>query len=129
MLELRVALFPRAGTAEDSAVLDDEVLQISAQRAAAAIPVLPGSESFMTGILPMRPRLRLDPHSYKKFCRQVVARDNWSAKSVAQETICMFITNNYAVSRARGDSNLITLCPGCHAQLHGSRSENYRPRE
>jgi predicted HNH restriction endonuclease len=27
-------------------------------------------------------------------------------------------------SGSDGDSNLITLCAGCHAQLHASRSEN-----
>ena len=85
------------------------------------------SESFVTEMVPKRPRLRLGPHWYKELCRQVLARDNWRCQVCGS-------SNNLQVHHQQlrsqqgsdEDSNLITLCAECHAQLHGSRSENHR---
>jgi 5-methylcytosine-specific restriction endonuclease McrA len=91
------------------------------------VPVLLRSESFVTEMVPKRPRLRLGPHWYKELCRQVLARDNWRCQVCGS-------SNNLQVHHRQlrsqqgsdEDSNLITLCAECHAQLHGSRSENHR---
>ena len=84
----------------------------------------------MTGITPTRPRLRLDPHSYKELCRQVLARDNWRCQVCGSKTNLQ--VHHQRLRSQQGsdvDFNLITLCAGCHAKVHGGRSDNYRPRE
>jgi hypothetical protein len=84
----------------------------------------------MTGSLPKRPRLELDPHSYKELCRQVLERDNWRCQVCGSRSNLQ--VHHQQLRSHQGsdeDSNLIRLCAGCHAPLHGSRSENYRPRE
>ena len=76
----------------------------------------------MTGIRPKRPRLRLDPDSYRELCRQVLARDNWTCQVCGSR-------NNLQVHHKQlrsqqgsdEDSNLITLCAGCHEIQHESR--------
>ena len=81
----------------------------------------------MTGILPKHPRLRLDPYSYKKLCRQVLARDNWRCQVCGSRNNLQ--VHHQQLRSQQGsdeDSNLITLCAECHAQLHASRSANYR---
>ena len=52
----------------------------------------------MTGMLPKRPRMRLDPDSYKELCRRSWSGTTGHAKSVAQETIFRFTTSNFAVT-------------------------------
>jgi 5-methylcytosine-specific restriction endonuclease McrA len=84
----------------------------------------------MTGILPKRPRLRLDPDSYKRLCRQVLTRDNWRCQVCGSKNNLQ--VHHQQLRSQQGsdeDSNLITLCAGCQAQLHGSHTENYRLRE
>jgi hypothetical protein len=55
----------------------------------------------MTGILPKRPRLRLEPNSYKELCQRIMERDSWRCQAVALAKTCRSITNNCEVSRAR----------------------------
>ena len=108
----------------DAAVLDDEVLQVSTRGAAAAIPVLPRSESFVTGILLKRPRLRLDPHSYKALCRRVLERDSWRCQVCgSSQNLQVHHKQLRSQQGSDEDSNLITLCARCHAQLHGSLTQ------
>jgi 5-methylcytosine-specific restriction endonuclease McrA len=84
----------------------------------------------MTGILPKRPRLRLDPHSYKELCRQVLARDSWRCQACgSRNNLQVHHQQPRSQQGSDEDSNLITLCAGCHAELHGSRSENCPLRE
>jgi 5-methylcytosine-specific restriction endonuclease McrA len=79
----------------------------------------------MTRILSKGPRLRLDSHSYKELCQRVMERDSWRCQICGSR-------NNLQVHHQRRrsqqgsdeDSNLITLCAGCHEQLHGGHSEN-----
>jgi hypothetical protein len=47
-----------------------------------------------------RTRLRLDPASYKRLCREVMERDGWGCQSVVQDRICRFTTTNFAVVTA-----------------------------
>jgi 5-methylcytosine-specific restriction endonuclease McrA len=78
----------------------------------------------MTGILPKHPRLRLDPFLYKKLCRQVLARDNWRCQVCgSKDNLQVHHQHLRSQQGSDEDSNLITLCAECHAQLHGSRSE------
>ena len=84
----------------------------------------------MTEMVPKHPRLRLGPHSYKELCRQVLARDNWRCQVCGSRNNLQ--VHHQQLRSQQGsdeDSNLITLCAGCHARLHGSRSENCRLRE
>ena len=84
----------------------------------------------MTEMVPKRPRLRLGPHSYKELCRQVLARDNWRCQVCGSRNNLQ--VHHQQLRSQQGsdeDFNLITLCAECHAQLHSSRSENYRLRE
>ena len=81
----------------------------------------------MTGILPKHPRLRLDPHSYKELYRQVLARDNWRCQVCgSRDNLQVHHQQLRSQQGSDEESNLITLCAGCHAQLHGGRSENHR---
>jgi cytochrome c553 len=78
-------------------------------------------------MVPKRPRLRLDPHSYKELCRQVLARDNWRCQLCGSRNNLQ--VHHQQLRSQQGsdeDFNLITLCAECHAQLHGGNSENYR---
>jgi hypothetical protein len=53
----------------------------------------------MAGMLPKRPPLRLDPHSYKEPWLRVVVRDNWTCQVCAHEPICRVTISNCAVTR------------------------------
>ena len=69
-----------------------------------------------------RPRLKLDPTTYKELRDQVLARDGWRCQHCGS-------SRNLQVHHLRarnklGDDapeNLITLCADCHARQHGNR--------
>jgi 5-methylcytosine-specific restriction endonuclease McrA len=75
----------------------------------------------MNDFQPRRPRLRLDPDSYRKLCVEVLKRDGWR---------CQYCGASYRLEvhhiRSRGrlgddiDENLITLCADCHSDIHRS---------
>ena len=73
----------------------------------------------MNPLRPKRPRLRLDPDSYAKLCRQVLERDGWRCQNCGSP-------NHLQVHHIRSRSllgddaaeNLVTLCNGCHRQVH-----------
>ncbi len=76
----------------------------------------------MKGLQPKRPRVQLNPEAYKQLCRQIMNRDGWRCQ------ICGSRTNlqvHHKLLRSQqgadDDSNLITLCAGCHEVLHRSR--------
>jgi 5-methylcytosine-specific restriction endonuclease McrA len=73
----------------------------------------------MTGILPKRPRLRLDLDSYKELCQQVMNRDGWKCQ-VCGSRNNLQVHHKQPRSRQGSDrdSNLITLCAGCHEKQH-----------
>jgi 5-methylcytosine-specific restriction endonuclease McrA len=82
----------------------------------------------MTGILSKRPRLRLDPHSYKELCRQVLVRDNWRCQVCGSKNNLQ--VHHQQLRSQQGsdeDSNLITLCVDCHERLHHGYGSNQRP--
>jgi 5-methylcytosine-specific restriction endonuclease McrA len=64
--------------------------------------------------------LRLDPESYERLRQQVLRRDGWRCQ------VCGAMSNlevHHTSFRGQGgddrDENLITLCYGCHASVHG----------
>jgi len=84
----------------------------------------------MTRMPAKRPRLRLDPHSYKELCRQVLARDNWTCQVCgSRNNLQVHHQQRRSQRGADEDSNLITLCAGCHGGLHHGHGEDPRPYE
>jgi 5-methylcytosine-specific restriction endonuclease McrA len=73
----------------------------------------------MRRIRPKRPRLRLDPASYKQLCRKVLERDGWECQ-ICGSRQNLQVHHNQLRSRQGGDeeSNLITVCARCHDQVH-----------
>jgi len=67
-----------------------------------------------------RPRLHLDANLYEQLRKQVLCRDGWRCQ-------CCGTRSNLEVHhkhfRKQGghdsEENLITLCAGCHALVHG----------
>ncbi|MCH6554789.1 MAG: HNH endonuclease [Acidobacteria bacterium] len=75
----------------------------------------------MTPLLPRRsgPRLRLDPESYRRLCKQVLERDGWRCQHCGRLTQLQV---HHVSPRSRlGDDveqNLIALCASCHQGAH-----------
>jgi 5-methylcytosine-specific restriction endonuclease McrA len=80
----------------------------------------------MTGMLPKRPPIRLDPNSYKELWRRILLRDNWTCQVCGSKTNLQ-VHHQQLRSQSGSDeeSSLITLCASCHAKLHCGHSENY----
>jgi 5-methylcytosine-specific restriction endonuclease McrA len=73
-------------------------------------------------VRPRRPRLRLDPEAYEQLRKQILRRDGWRCQ------VCGSGRNlqvHHKLRRSQNgdddDSNLITLCAGCHMNLHRCR--------
>ena len=87
---------------------------------------MPGAESFVTGMLPKRPRLRLERRSYQELCRRVLKRDNWRCQVCGSRNNLQ--VHHQQLRSQQGsdeDSNLITLCAGCHEGLHRGHGEDH----
>jgi 5-methylcytosine-specific restriction endonuclease McrA len=66
-----------------------------------------------------KPRLRLDPESYRDLCRQVLNRDAWRCPFCGR--IHQLEVHHLKFRGRSGDDveqNLITLCAECHAREH-----------
>ena len=76
----------------------------------------------MTRLLPRRPRLRLDPDSYRHLCQQVLERDGWRCQSCGRSTDLQV---HHIQPRSRlgedAERNLITLCAKCHDDIHRNK--------
>jgi 5-methylcytosine-specific restriction endonuclease McrA len=73
----------------------------------------------MTKIRPKKPRLRLDPESYRKLHREVLKRDGWRCQMCG--SMEKLEVHHQKFRSQDGDDferNLITLCARCHAQTH-----------
>jgi 5-methylcytosine-specific restriction endonuclease McrA len=68
---------------------------------------------------PKRRRIRLQPDSYIRLCRQVLERDNWRCQNcgVASELQIHHIQFRSHLGDDR-EENLVTLCAACHRALH-----------
>jgi 5-methylcytosine-specific restriction endonuclease McrA len=73
----------------------------------------------MTRLPPRRPRLSLDPESYRQLHQQVLERDGWRCQHCGGLTDLQI---HHVGSRSSlgddADQNLITLCVGCHEDVH-----------
>ncbi len=80
----------------------------------------------MSSIGQKLPRSRLDPASYETLRLQVLRRDGWRCQ------LCGAISNlevHHKEFRSHSghdsEENLITLCVGCHGQMHSPRRDGY----
>jgi 5-methylcytosine-specific restriction endonuclease McrA len=73
----------------------------------------------MNRLKPKRRRIRLQPDSYIRLCRQVLERDNWRCQNcgVASELQIHHIQFRSHLGDDR-EENLVTLCAACHKELH-----------
>jgi 5-methylcytosine-specific restriction endonuclease McrA len=73
----------------------------------------------VTRLLPRRPRLRLDPESYRRLCQQVLERDGWRCQHCGR-TNDLQVHHIHPRGRLGDDTeqNLITLCATCHRDAH-----------
>jgi 5-methylcytosine-specific restriction endonuclease McrA len=73
----------------------------------------------MNDFQPRRPRLRLNPDSYRKLRTEVLKRDGWrcqycsSSDRLQVTTFC-----SRSLLGDDRDENLITLCADCHSDIH-----------
>ena len=81
----------------------------------------------MNDVLPKVERLRLDPIAYENLRRQVLRRDGWRCQACGT-TSNLEVHHQQFRSHSGADSelNLITLCAGCHNQVHGKKSARAR---
>jgi 5-methylcytosine-specific restriction endonuclease McrA len=73
----------------------------------------------MKSVRQRKPRLRLDPDSYRKLRTDVLERDGWRCQNCG--TSERLQVHHIRSRGALGDDaaeNLTTLCAGCHRQLH-----------
>lgn len=73
----------------------------------------------MSSISPKEPRLRLDPLSYESLRQHVLRRDGWRCQSCGAMSN-LEVHHKQFRSHTGDDSeeNLITLCVGCHDEMH-----------
>src|SRR5713101_3568083 len=85
-------------------------------------------EGGMADSVPRRPRLRLDPESYKRLREQVLERDGWRCQRCGRMSE---LQAHHISSRSQlGDDaeyNLITLCTGCHQLMHSGNKKRGAP--
>ena len=76
----------------------------------------------MKRIRPKRPRLRLDPELYEQLRKQVLRRDGWQCQVCgSRQNLQVHHKQLRSQQGSDDDSNLITLCAGCHEVLHRRR--------
>jgi 5-methylcytosine-specific restriction endonuclease McrA len=62
---------------------------------------------------------RLDPKSYRKLPRQILERDGWRCQNCgSMQNLQVHHQEFRSHSGNDEEQNLITLCAGCHAQVH-----------
>ena len=117
----------------DFAAVNQAIFQVLAGRTKASILGTNDTEALVSRIGPKRPRLRLDPQSYRQLCRQVLLRDGWRCQ-VCGTMSNLEVHHRQYRSQSGDDSeqNLITLCARCHTKLHlgpqRSRTRTSSPR-
>jgi 5-methylcytosine-specific restriction endonuclease McrA len=73
----------------------------------------------MTSRSPKRPRLRLDPLSYRVLREEVLRRDGWHCQRCGSMTdLHVHHIRQRSLLGDDTEENLITLCASCHLQLH-----------
>ena len=70
-------------------------------------------------------RLRLDREAYGELQRQVLERDGWKCQLCGSRTqLQVHHLQSRAHLGADVESNLITLCSGCHESVHMHRARD-----
>ena len=73
----------------------------------------------MKKIAAKNPRLRLDATSYRELQRQVLERDGWRCQNCGtMHNLQVHHLKFRSHSGGDEEQNLITLCAGCHEQMH-----------
>jgi 5-methylcytosine-specific restriction endonuclease McrA len=74
----------------------------------------------MNQIPPKNPRLRLSPKLYEDLRQQVLRRDGWRCQRCgAMANLEVHHKELRSQSGVDTETNLITLCTACHANVHG----------
>jgi 5-methylcytosine-specific restriction endonuclease McrA len=73
----------------------------------------------LNGIRANRPRLRLDPESYRQLCHEVLERDAWRCQLCGRmEALQVHHIQWRSHFGDDNPQNLLTLCIDCHQQAH-----------
>ena len=73
----------------------------------------------MNGVQPRRPRLRLNPDSYRKLCTEVLERDGWRCQYCGSfDRLQVHHICSRSLLGDDIDENLIALCADCHSTIH-----------
>ena len=76
----------------------------------------------MNGVQKKSPRVRLEPELYKELCQQIMKRDSWRCQICGSgQNLQVHHKQLRSQQGSDDDSNLITLCAGCHERLHRPR--------
>jgi 5-methylcytosine-specific restriction endonuclease McrA len=76
----------------------------------------------MNPVGPKPARLRLDPASYESLRQQILHRDGWRCQSCgAMSNLEVHHKQFRSHSGHDSEENLITLCVGCHGEMHSAR--------
>jgi 5-methylcytosine-specific restriction endonuclease McrA len=68
---------------------------------------------------PKRRRIRLQPDSYIRLCRQVFERDNWRCQNCGRASELQIHHIQFRSHLGEDhEGNLVTLCAACHRELH-----------
>ncbi len=79
----------------------------------------------MTGLRVRRPRLRLDPDSYRRLCQRVLERDGWRCQRCGRfSELQVHHIQPRSLLGHDTEKNLITICAGCHEWLHRRRTKH-----
>jgi len=80
----------------------------------------------VTWISPNAAAMRLDRASYEILRQQVLRRDGWRCQSCGTMSNLEVHHQQFrSQSGADSEENLITLCVGCHGQLHSLRTNGH----
>jgi len=72
-------------------------------------------------IRPKQPLQRLDPELYEQLRKQILRRDGWQCQICgSRQNLQIHHKQLRSQQGSDDDSNLITLCAGCHEGLHRS---------
>ena len=68
-----------------------------------------------------KPRLRVDSQAYRKLQQHVLQRDGWRCQVCgSMQNLQVHHMEFRSHSGDDSETNLITLCAGCHAKVHHS---------
>jgi 5-methylcytosine-specific restriction endonuclease McrA len=76
----------------------------------------------MKSIRQRKPRLRLNPDSYRRLRTDVLERDGWRCQNCGtSESLQVHHIRSRSALGHDAAENLITLCPDCHSQAHSTQ--------